>query len=131
MSRTPTYLKGKSPLWWLANPRYLLYMLREVSSFFVYVYVLVLLGLLVFLGNESGYEALRALIVSLPFVLFTLVTLAFALVHSITWWHLTSKVVRIPLGRGKLPRLAVLLLSFGAWALVSVAVYYLIFLWGW
>lgn len=127
MAQTPTYLERKSRLWWLRNPRYFLYMLREVSALFVYVYVLVLLGLLLLLGNEGPYEALRALVASPPFVVFTLLTLAFALLHSTTWWRLTSRVVRIPYRNRTLSSLTVLLLALVAWALTSLAVYYVIF----
>ncbi len=130
MGGTPTYLKRTSRLWWLRNPRYFLYMLREISSLFVFLYILVFLGLLLFLGNEASYEALRALVVSRPFVIFTLVTLAFALLHSATWWRLTSRVLQVPYWDRTLSPLTVLLLLLVGWALASLAVYYLIFLRG-
>lgn len=124
---TPTYRKRLTPVWWLRNPRTVLYMLREVSSLFVLLYALVFLALVLTSPIPETYETVVGLVRSRPFVLFTLLTLGFALIHGVTWWSLTSRVMTIRLGSRVLPPWMVFGGALVAWAAVSGAVYFLIF----
>ncbi|MEE9236701.1 MAG: hypothetical protein V3U52_02785 [Thermoplasmata archaeon] len=125
--KTATYVRKMPASWWLRNPRYLAYMLRELSSIFVLVYALLFLLQIFLLRDRSAYDAYLAIIESPIFIAFAAVALAFAAYHGVTWWRLTSKVLQISF-RGKTVPPA--LVFFGAilvWAVVSFIVYILIF----
>jgi len=90
--------------WWNKNTAFRLFMLRELSSVFV---ALFLLELLCFVSQvDHGKEAMNQFIESLQnplFLFYHVVVLAFALLHSITWFNLTPKVMVIRRGEERVP----------------------------
>ena len=90
--------------WWNKNSAYRLFMLRELSSVFVALFLLELLCFVSRVGQ--GREATEQFIASLRhplYLLFHVVVLAFALLHSITWFNLTPKVMVIRRGEERVP----------------------------
>jgi fumarate reductase subunit C len=109
--------------WWNANRRYTIYMLREASSVFVALWAL---RFLVQLGRlrrgEEAYEGfVRAQRRPLS-VLFNLVSLAFAVLHSVTFLQLAGVVQTVRLGQRKLPPEQVTAGAFASWAAASLTV---------
>ncbi len=112
--------------WWLRNWKYFLFMLREVSSVFIAVLVVIyMVGIYRFTQGRNSYEAyLDTLQTPLSGTLFVVIFL-FSLYHSFTWFQSAGKVMVVRLGGRTVPSLLVLLANCLAWALVSGAIFYL------
>jgi fumarate reductase subunit C len=122
MSRRP-YVREVKRSWWLGRRRYVVYMVREVTSLFVGLYcALLVVGLCRLAQGRAAWEAFLAALASPPGVLFQLVCLAFAAYHSMTWFALTPKAMPLALRGEPVPPKAIVAMHYGAWALVSLVV---------
>ncbi len=93
MNRSRPYVRPMNG-WWLKNPRYVRYMIREATSVFVGLYALILLVGLACLGrSEEAYAAWLGALEHPLTVVFHLVALAAALLHTVTWFAVAPKVV--------------------------------------
>jgi fumarate reductase subunit C len=109
--------------WWLQKPAYLLFMLRELSSVFIAVFLVVFLVQIYQL--TKGPEAYAAFVQKLSspgWILFHIVALLFALLHSVTWFQSTAVVMPLKLGKHEMPRKLVLALNIGVWVAVSAVI---------
>ncbi len=110
--------------WWLQNRRYLLYMLREISSVFTAIWIILLLVQLAQLGGgRQAYQgfvdgALRSPAV----ILFSVVTFCFALLHSITWHQIAGVVQVVRVGERELPPRYVSAAAHAAWLIATVVI---------
>ena len=118
------YRRPFSRTWWLENPRYLLFMLRDASSIFVALWVVLLLVQLAQLGQGAqAYQRFIDDVVRSPLgIAFGLVTLAFALLHSVTWLRLAGVVQVVTVGQRRLPARYVVAGAFAGWLVASVVV---------
>jgi fumarate reductase subunit C len=109
--------------WWLKRWCYTRFVLRELTSLFIGLAAFVYLWLLraVTRGPESYAEFCRTMKHPLMLSL-DAVTLAAAIYHAITWFHLTPRATAFRLGRKKLPDLAVIGLNYLIWIAASLAV---------
>ena len=97
--------------WFLRSQGYVKYVLREFSALPIAVWMLwFLVEISRVGGGASGYHAH----LSPPFVVFSVVCLAFALWHSYTFLSFSGLIMRIPIGDRSLPAGAV---RGGAYAL--------------
>jgi fumarate reductase subunit C len=121
------YREPVSTWWWLRRRSYVAFILREVSSVFVAWSVLFLLLLIRAVGNGSVSYADFLDWADTPWVVvLNVVTLAFIVYHSVTWFQLTPKamVVRV---RGRLvPGAAIAGSAFAGWVVVSLFVAWLL-----
>ena len=76
-------------------------MLRELTSFFVMVFSLLYIYQLSLLAsrNTAAYNSYLGLLRNPVMVLFSTITLAFCIYHSLTWFYLTGKVQPIKIGK--------------------------------
>ena len=106
--------------WWLRHPRYFLFMMRELSSVFVAIF---LLGQLCLLRQVThGPNAFEAWIAALrsPFwIFFHVFALEFALLHSVTWLNLTGKVQVVRLGSTVVSPALVTAAAYATWVAVT------------
>jgi fumarate reductase subunit C len=112
--------------WITRHPRYLRYLTREFSCLFIGAWTLMLVCAIARLSE--GPEAWAAFLEGLKsplIVAFHLVSLAFAVYHSITWFQLTPKALPVQLGEKFLPDGVISGAHFGAWAVLSLAILYL------
>ncbi len=81
------YIRPMPRDWWLQRLPYLSFMAREVSSIFVAAYVVVFMVMLqrISQGPEAYQTFLDSLQSSLA-ILFHIVALAFALIHTLSWF---------------------------------------------
>ncbi len=80
--------------WWLKNPFYIRYMIREATSIFVAIYALVLLTGVVSLScGEASYNGWLEAMTNPLAVLFHLLALAAVIYHTVTWFAVAPKVV--------------------------------------
>jgi fumarate reductase subunit C len=109
--------------WWLTKWRYFLFMLRELSSVFIAVLLVVYLCQIYQLSQgPEAYSAFAQKLASPGWVLFHLVALLFALYHSITWFQSSAVVLTLRIGERLISRPIVTALHVGAWVMVSVLV---------
>jgi fumarate reductase subunit C len=110
--------------WFLNRPRYLMFMLRELTAVLVGAYLIFLLVLLTRLGAEQAafVDFLRTLTGPLSMIFHVVVFLA-AMFHSITWFNLTPKAMPFFLGEKRVadPVIAVAM-GYLPWAIVTVVI---------
>ena len=123
VERAGLYYPKMSTTWWLRHPRYFAFMLRELSSVFIAVFLVVLLVQLYRLPRgPEAYAAFLETLRSPGWIVFHLVALAFALYHSVTWLKLTGVVQVVRLGEYQVPPKLVAAGAFAAWGVVSLVI---------
>ncbi len=80
--------------WWIRNPYYLKYMIRESTSVFVVIYALILLtGLWSLVNGKLAYEGWQEGLTHPISIAFHLLAMGAAIYHTITWFKVSPKVV--------------------------------------
>ena len=120
--RTPV-----STWWWLRKRSYVAFILRELSSVFVGWSVVFVLLLVRAAGKGPGSYADFLDWADTPWVVvLNVVTLAFIVYHSVTWFQLTPKAMVVRL-RGRLvPGTAIAGSAFAGWVVVTLFVAWLL-----
>jgi fumarate reductase subunit C len=135
MNQTPVYSAYQprwyrprvSTYWWLGQWGYLKFILRELSSIFVaYFVVLILLQLCALRAGPEAYAAFQSWLRMPGIVALNVVSLAFVLFHTITWFNLAPRALVVRLGGTRLPDPLIAGSNYVAWLVVSVAVAWLI-----
>ncbi len=99
MSRRPYIRQPSRTRWWLQQPRYIRYMLREISSLFICLYVLILIaGLYQLSRGQSAYEAFLAAAQGPAGITFAVLAIIFASYHTYTWFQVTPKAMPLMFG---------------------------------
>jgi fumarate reductase subunit C len=114
----------KPPLsWWLTKRSYFLFMLRELSSVFIAIFLIVfLIQLYQLTRGPEAYVAFTQRLGSPGWLIFTFVTLLFALYHSITWFQSSAIVLPLRIGEREVPRNVFVALNIGALGVVSLVI---------
>jgi fumarate reductase subunit C len=124
MSRRP-YARPITSEWIFRHPRYVRYMVREFSCLFIGGWTLLMVwGLKALSEGPAAWAAFLALLKTPASIVFHLLTLAFAVYHSITWFNLTPKAMPLQLGEEFAPDWAISGAHFAAWAAVSIGLLY-------
>ncbi|MDF3339001.1 fumarate reductase subunit C [Mycolicibacterium septicum] len=116
-----TYRQPVPLLWWVKRPSYLRYMLREASCKFV-AWSVVYLGLLVWALGTDHYDWFQDFSTHPLVIALNVVTLAFLLLHTVTWFSLAPRAMVVHLRSRRVPAGAVLAGHYAAWLLVSVVI---------
>ena len=96
-----SYHPRVSTYWWLARWPYLKFILRELSSIFVaWCVVLTLLQIRALKRGPEDYAHFQQWLQTPLLVALNAVSLLFVLLHAVTWFNLSSKVIAIRV-RGK------------------------------
>lgn len=127
MSRRPYIREVSKTGWWLKNPRYIRYMLREVSAAFIGAYVLVLIiGLLRLSQGQVAYEAFLARIEGPVGQVFAVIAFVFAAYHTYTWFQVTPKAMPLVMGGKRVPGHVIVLGHWAAFVVASVVLWLLV-----
>jgi len=111
--------------WWLSQPRYIRYMLREISAAFIGAYILMLIvGLLRLSQGPAAYETFLAAVLSPAGVSFSLITFAFAVYHSVTWFRVTPKAMPFRMGGKAVPPVIIIGAHWLGWTVASLLILY-------
>jgi len=123
--KTKLLHRKMSPTWWLNKPSYTVFILREFSSVFV---ALVAVGtILQVQALKSGtYADIERAAESPLALIFGLVALAFALLHSVTFFQAAGKVFVIRIGEMRLTQGAVVAAHYAAWIVLSAITIWLV-----
>jgi fumarate reductase subunit C len=118
-----TYRAPVSALWWLHRRSYLFFVLRELSSIFVAWSVVFLLLLVRSLAQ--GAAEYRSFLdwAGTPWVVaLNLISLAFLVLHAITWFDLTPAAVAVRLRGRPVPPVVVAGGAYAGWIVVSAVI---------
>jgi len=125
--RSGLYYPKLPTTWWLRRPNYFLFMLRELSSVFIAIFLVVLLIQLHRLPQgPEAYAAYLAMLRSPGWIVFHVVALAFAIYHSVTWFNLTGVVQVVRVGERQVPPRLLAVAGFVAWAVVSLVLFWFV-----
>jgi fumarate reductase subunit C len=117
------YHRKMPATWWLQRQNYFLYMLREFSSLFIALFLVVyLVEIYQLTKGPDAYIAFIHKLSSPGWIFFHVVVLLFALYHSFTWFQSSAVVLPVRLGEHLVPRQTVTALHIVAWAVISLAV---------
>jgi len=113
--------------WWLINRAYFIFMIRELTSVFIAIYLVLLLVLINRIAaGPDAYRAYLAFLATPGMLAFHIVALAAALFHSITWFTLAPKGLAVRLGARRIPDAVIIGSNFAAWIVVSVLLAWII-----
>jgi succinate dehydrogenase subunit C len=92
--------KKMGPGWWLGNRHYTVYMMRELTSFFVAAYSILYIYQVALLANSPGGYANFLSILKNPLMIgFSVIILGFTLFHAATWFFLIGRVQPLKFGK--------------------------------
>lgn len=126
MSRRPFVREVSKTRWYFKHPRYLRYMSREVTCIFIGAFALLMVCALERLSHgQAAYESFIAAITGPWSALALLVTLAFAVHNSTSWFNVTPKALPVQIGEDFVAGKYIVGAHYAAWIVVSLAVLYL------
>jgi len=124
----PRWLRTRvSTYWWLQRGSYLAFILRELSSVFVGWFVVYLLLLVRAVSQgEFRYQQFLDWSGRPAVLLLNIVSLFFVVFHAVTWFNLAPQAMVVKVRGRRLPPLLIAAAHFGAWAVVSAVVAWIV-----
>lgn len=127
MSRRPYLRELSKSSWWLKHPRYIRYMMRELSSVFIGIYVLILItGLFQLSRSKAAYEAFLAAVEGPVALTFAVIAMVFAIYHTYTWFQVTPKAMPLKLAGKRVPDAIIIAAHWLGLVVVSIALWRLV-----
>ncbi len=121
------YRRRVSVYWWLGEWHYLKFILREISSVFVAVFVIETLLLIHAVRQGSvAYEHYLQCMGNPAILLLNVISLFFVVFHTITWFNLAPSAMPVRLGGKRVPDFLVAAPSYVAWVIVSAVVVWML-----
>jgi len=125
MSRKP-YVRAIGREWLTRHPRYLRYLLRELSCLFIGGWTLMMVwGLARLAQGPEAWAAFLEALRSPASVVLQVLALAFTVYHGVTWFNLTPKALPLQLGEGFVAERAIAGAHYAVWGLLSLLVLFL------
>ncbi len=124
------YRPRVSVYWWLGQWQYLKFILRELSS--VFVALVIIMTLLQLRGLRNGaeeYARLQTLLKSPAVIAVSVISLFFVIFHTITWFNLAPRAMPVRLGGKRIPEWLVAATNYAVWIVTSGVVAFLILRW--
>ena len=114
------YRRRMSVWWWLKNPAYTKFVLRESTSVFVAFFAMLYLWQLRALAQgPDAYARFLTRLKTPPFLILDAVALLFELLHTITWFNLTPTAMVVRVKGKRVPDRIVAGSNYVVWVLVS------------
>jgi fumarate reductase subunit C len=122
------YYRRRVPLmWWARRRSYTFFMLRELSSVFVAVFVVELLFLVRAVAHgPSAYHGFLDTMANPAMILLNVVVLAFLLLHAITFANLTPRAMVVRLRGRRVPSRIILAGVYLGWLVVTAFLAWLV-----
>ena len=118
--RPKPYHRPMPILWWLQNPAYITFVVRELTSLFVAFFALVYLWQIRALSQGAdAYTQFTERLASPVFVALNAVALIFVLFHAVTWFNLAPTAVIVRLGEKRVPDWVIAGMNYLACVLLS------------
>lgn len=121
------YRRPVAPTWWLSSRAYFLFIVRELTSVFIAVYLVLFLLLLhnIAVGREA-YEAYLRFLATPGLLVFHVLALAAALFHTITWFNLLPNIIVVRYGENRVPAIIIAGVNYVAWIAVSIFIAWIV-----
>ncbi|MGO9518465.1 MAG: hypothetical protein ACLPND_15615 [Candidatus Korobacteraceae bacterium] len=114
------YRPHVSVYWWLGEWHYLKFILRELSSVFVAVFVIETLFMLSSLRDgPEGYAYFQQVMRNPLLIVLNIVSFLFVVLHTITWFNLAPSAMPVRMGGKRVPGALIAAPSYVAWVIVS------------
>jgi fumarate reductase subunit C len=114
-------------LWWTKRRSYAIFMLREVSSLFVALFVVELLFLVRAVGRgPAAYEDFFDTLAHPLMIALNVVALAFVLLHAVTFANLTPRAMVVKLRGRRVPSIVILAGVYFGWLVVTAFLAWLV-----
>jgi len=122
------YFQRRMPLlWWTRRRSYAMFMLREMSSLFVALFVVELLLLVRAVADgATAYQAFLGAMANPAVIVVNLVALAFVLLHAVTFANLTPRAMVVRMRGRKVPPRAILAGVYFGWLVVTAFLAWLV-----
>jgi fumarate reductase subunit C len=122
------YHRQRVPLlWWARRRSYATFMLREVSSLFVAVFVVELLFLVrAVVRGPAAYDDFLDTMANPAMIVLNVVALAFVLLHAITFANLTPRAMVVKIRGRRVPSRAILAGVYFGWLVVTAFLAWLV-----
>ncbi len=124
----PRWYRKRVPIfWWLRKRSYAAFIARELTSVFVAYSAIMLVALVLAMDRgEAAYVGMMDWLATPIVVAAHILVLLVVLFHTITWLNLAPMAIVVKLGDRKLPASAVLMGHYGAWAVCTAIVAWLL-----
>lgn len=121
------YRRPMPLLWWTRRRSYTIFLLRELSSLFVGLFVVELLLLVgAVVRGPAAYEDLLDTMAHPAMIVLNVVALAFLLLHTITFANLTPRAMIVRVRGRRLPSRAILAGVYAGWLVVTAFLTWLV-----
>ena len=122
------YYRRRMPLtWWARRRSYTFFMLRELSSVFVAVFVVELLFLVRAVAHgPSAYQGFLDTMANPAMIVLNVVALAFLLLHAVTFANLTPRAMVVRLRGRRVPPRMILGGVYLGWLVVTAFLTWLV-----
>jgi len=121
------YRPQVSVYWWLGQRQYLKFILRELSSVFVAIFVMTtLLQLYALKGGPQAYAEFESSLQSPLVITMNAIGFVFIVFHAITWFNLAPSAMPVRLGGKRVPEFLVAAPSYVMWIVVSAFISWLV-----
>ena len=123
MSRKPYKRTLPKTTWFLRHSRFQHYMLHEISSIFLAIYLVILITGLFRLGQGPlQWQEWLDGVTSWIGIIFHVIAFIFAIIHTTAWFKAVPQAMRIQTGESFVPGKTIIGVHYGVWAAVSVFV---------
>jgi fumarate reductase subunit C len=117
------YRRRVSVYWWLGEWRYLKFILRELSSVFVAIFVVMtLLQVRALRNGPEAYGRFQHWLETPAVIALNLISFCFVLLHTITWFNLAPRAMTIRIRGKRVPEFLVAAPNYAIWLAVSFVV---------
>jgi fumarate reductase subunit C len=122
------YYRQRVPLlWWARRRSYAMFMLRELSSLFVALFVVELLLLVRAVAHgPTAYQGFLDTMANPAVIVINVVALAFVVLHAVTFANLTPRAVVVRMRGRTVPPRAILAGVYLGWLLVTAFLAWLV-----
>ena len=122
------YYRRRVPLmWWTRRRSYLFFMLRELSSVFVAVFVVELLFLVRAVAHgPAAYQGFLGTMANPAMIVLNVVACAFLLLHAVTFANLTPRAMVVRLRGRRVPPRMILAGVYLGWLVVTAFLAWLV-----
>ena len=112
-----------STYWWLKKAVYLKFILREMSSLFIFCWIAVMLAQISALSRGGDAYARWQDWMKSPLVIaFNALAFFFIVFHAVTWFNLAPKAMKVRMGGRPVPALWIAGSNYALWLIVSLIV---------
>ncbi len=109
--------------WFLSSARYKSYMVHEISSIFVALYMaLLVVGLFMLANGADSWQRWLDFVRSPIMILFTLIAIVFFIIHTTSWFKAVPQATRIMRGEEVVPGKYLVIAHYAIWAAFSAFV---------